>query len=97
MITKTFNYDSALTLSWKTVSEKRVTSGTHTRTHDSGWTITGEICEDYYVWIARFEAVHPKFGKVWGDFEHEVHADGEEGFDDFYRNHTPYEWDYGDI
>lgn len=66
-------------------------------THESGWTITGKIHEDYYAWVNDFEAIHPVFGKVWGDFENEVFADSEAGFNHFYENHPPTEWDYGDI
>lgn len=65
--------------------------------HESGWTINGEIHEDYYEWINEFEASHPQYGRVWGNFEDEVHADSEEGFAHFYANHPPSAWDYGDI
>jgi len=65
--------------------------------HEDGWTITGEIHEDYYEWVNDFEAVHPVYGRVWGDFEKEVYADNEEGYQNFYKNHTPEAWDYGDI
>jgi len=63
----------------------------------SGWTIQGDIHEDYYEWVNEFEAFHPFFGKVWGNFEDEVYADSEEAFEDFYKNHPPNEWDYWDI
>ena len=63
----------------------------------SGWTITGEVHEDYYEWVNAFEATHPVFGRVWGDYEDVVNADSEEGFNNFYRNHPPTEWDYADI
>lgn len=63
----------------------------------SGWIIFGEIKEDYYEWINYFEASHPIFGKVWGDFEDIVYADSEEAYEDFYKNHPPEEWDYWDI
>jgi phytoene dehydrogenase-like protein len=66
-------------------------------THASGWTITGEVHEDYYEWVNEFEAVHPELGRVWGDFEKEVHADSEAAFEHFYENHKPQSWDYGDI
>jgi hypothetical protein len=63
----------------------------------SGWKITGRIKEDYYEWVNEFEAVHPFYGKVWGDFEDKVYADTEEGFNHFYKNHPPKAWDYQDI
>ena len=66
-------------------------------THEDGWTIKGEIHEDYYTWVNEFEATHSKYGRVWGDFESEVYADTEEGFKDFFEKHPPQAWDYGDI
>lgn len=67
------------------------------RTHDSGWTITGRVREDYYTWVNSFEAVHPAYGRVSGDFEDEVEADSEEGFNHFLEHHPYSEWDYHDI
>jgi hypothetical protein len=61
--------------------------------NESGWTIEGAINEDYYSWVNEFEAVHPVFGKVWGNFEIEVYADSEEGYEDFVKNHEPEDWD----
>lgn len=66
-------------------------------THDDGWTIEGIVHEDYYEWVNYFRAEHPKYGKVWGNFEDCVYAESEEGFEDFYKNHTPRAWDYQDI
>lgn len=66
-------------------------------THEDGWTIEGRIWEDYFEWVNYFEASHPVYGRVWGDFEDEVYADLQEGFDHFYEHHTPCEWDYYDI
>ena len=104
MITKKFGVDfnsdgGALTLSTGSVSDVGYTSygNIQQKTHPSGWTIKGEVHEDYYEWVNSFEAEHPVFGKVWGDFENEVYADSEEGFADFYKNHAPEAWDYGDI
>lgn len=102
MITKRFGVDfhspgGALTLEVGEVSDANPESGTHSRTHDDGWTITGEVHEDYYTWVNDFEAVHPAFGRVWGNFENEVHADSEEAFADFYARHSPNAWDYMDI
>lgn len=67
------------------------------RTHENGWVVKGEIHENYYEWVNEFEAIHPKFGRVWGDFENEVYADSEEGFENFYKEFPPHEWDYADI
>lgn len=66
-------------------------------THASGWTVTGAVVEDWYEWVEDFEAVHPKLGKVWGDFEGTVYATSERAFKHFYDNHPPQPWDKGDI
>lgn len=71
--------------------------GQNTFAHDSGWTISGKVQEDYYEWVNDFEASHPVYGRVWGNFEKTVYADSEEGFDHFWSNHTPFAWDYMDI
>lgn len=63
----------------------------------SGWTITGEIKEDWFEWVNGFEATHPDFGRVWGDYEEEVFADSQEAFEHFFVNHPPHLWDYHDI
>ena len=101
-ITKKFgidfkSVDGALTLGVSEVTDGNEESGTYSKTHDDGWTIEGEIREDYFTWINEFSATHKKYGKVWGDFENEVFAESEEGFNDFYKNHEPSAWDYGDI
>lgn len=71
MITKKFGIDfysdgGALTLNVGEVTDSSYDNGTHTRTHDDGWTITGKIHEDYYTWVNDFDAIHPVHGKVWG-------------------------------
>ena len=65
--------------------------------HSSGWAIHGEIVEDYYTWINSFVATHPKYGKVWGDFEKIVFADSKLGYLNFMQSHSPDHWDYGNI
>ena len=65
--------------------------------HKDGWTITGEIKEDYFEWVNEFEATHPKLGRVYGNFEDKVYATSLKAFNDFYEKHTPSAWDYGDI
>ena len=65
--------------------------------NESGWTIEGQIHEDYFEWVNEFEATHPDFGRVWGDFEDVVYADSEKAFEHFYENHSPSSWDYYDI
>jgi len=84
---KEFNYiDYAHTLDPDDIGE-----------HESGWVIKGEVHCDYYSWVNEFIAEHPEYGKVWGDFEQTVYADSEEGYNHFFLNHPPSEWDYGDI
>lgn len=102
MITKKFGVDffsepGALTLEVHEVSENPHALGSHTRFHADGWSIHGFIKEDYYTWVSDFFAVHPEHGRVWGNFEKEVYADSEEGFQHFFVNHPPKAWDYGDI
>lgn len=65
--------------------------------NESGWNIDGVIHEDYYKWVKAFEATHPVYGKVWGDFEKKVSADSKEGYENFVKNHPPEMWDYYDI
>lgn len=63
----------------------------------SGWTIEGEVYEDYYEWVNYFTATHPVYGKIEGDFEEIVTAETQEAFEHFCRHHPPNEWDYWDI
>lgn len=65
--------------------------------NESGWTIEGQVHEDWYEWVNEFEASHPDFGRVWGDYESEVHADSEAAFEHFFNNYPPQLWDYWDI
>jgi len=103
MTTKKFGADftsagGALTLPSSSVVDGTAVYGViYQRTHESGWTIKGEVHSDYYEWVNDFEATHPKFGKVAGNFEGEVIADSEEGFAHFWKHHQPQAWNYGDI
>ena len=65
-------------------------------THENGWTVTGEIHEDYYLWVNEFSATK---GKMWvkGDFEAEVTASSKKAYDEFVKEFPYYEWDYWDI
>ncbi len=69
----------------------------YSRAHKDGWTITGVIHEDFYEWVNDFNAHHPLYGKIKGNFEHKVYATSEEGFTHFWKHHAPQAWDYGDI
>lgn len=102
MVEKRFGVDfhsegGALTLSVSEVSEHDVSGGNHSRTHKSGWTISGEVHEDYFTWVNEFQAQHSKYGKVWGNFEGSVFSDSETGFKHFFKHHPPNAWDYWDI
>lgn len=102
MIKKYFGKDfrsegGALTLDVSEVSDDNPQGGTHTKTHADGWTITGRVHEDHYAWVGSFRATHPQYGIVEGDFENEVIATSEDGFNNFYENHKPIGWDYASI
>lgn len=66
-------------------------------THESGWSISGEIHEDYYMWVNDFEANHDKHGALTGNYQSYIYAESIEAFESFYKNHPPEWWDYGDI
>lgn len=79
------------------MKEEDVRDIVYSRTHPDGWTISAKPKADWFVWVSEFDAIHPQYGRVWGNFEVSVEADSEEGFTHFFENHTPYAWDYGDI
>lgn len=88
----------ARTLSVNEVCEAHESlTGATSRTHADGWTIGGVVCEDYFYWVNDFEAEHPVFGRVMGNFETKVQADSKEGYDAFCALHGPETWDYWDI
>lgn len=97
---------SAITLSTTEVTDENIEDRNYyktfrnrkfTKTHSDGWTITAEIHCDYYSWINEFEATHPIYGFVKGDFEVLIEASSREAFEHFYKNHQPNFWDYYDI
>ena len=63
----------------------------------SGWTIEGEVIEDYTIWVNDFVATHSEWGTVKGNFEQEVNAESREALDHFVQYHPYVEWDYYDI
>lgn len=91
MVTKVFGRDFDSSGGALTLRESDLGS------HPDGWTVVGALQEDYYVWVNDFEASHPFFGKVWGNFESQVYADSEEGYQHFMKHHSPEAWDYWDI
>ena len=68
--------------------------GTHQA--PDGWTVEGEVHEDWYEWVNDFTATKGKM-KVWGNFEKSVYATSKRAYDDFIKYHEPKEWDYWDI
>ena len=87
--------------------KKRIytTSGSDARTlsayivgnNKSGWIVLAHIHIDYYEWLNYFEAFHPKYGIVYGDFETNVFYSSEYTLEHFLENHPFEEWDYWDI
>jgi hypothetical protein len=69
----------------------------HLGDNDSGWFIRGEVVVDYYEWVNIFEAMHPVYGVVHGDFEVKIVATSEEAYNHFIKHHKPDVWDYHDI
>lgn len=66
-------------------------------THNSGWTIEGEIVSDYFEWVNQFVATHPVYGRIEGDYEHQIYAPSKPAWEHFHQNHPPFHWDYRDI
>ena len=97
----TFAGGSAITLTASAVSEHPNSyidrDEPSTRKHVSGWTIQGHIVEDFVQWVNDFEAVHPMYGTVKGNFEAVVWCTSFAGFAHFMANHAPELWDYHDV
>ena len=82
----------AYTLSPNEVAEGNYTVNdgiTYTRTHKDGWTISGEITEDWYEWVNNFEATKEDGSFVKGNFEYEITASSIKAVKDFLKNHAP--------
>ena len=69
----------------------------HVGNNESVWQIRGDVVEDCYTWVNAFEAFHPDYGVVKGDFESAVYASSDEAMADFLYYHPFDEWDYHDI
>lgn len=78
-------------------TEARTLSADVVGNNDSGWIVRATVHEDYYEWINYFEAFHPDYGLIFGDFESEVFASSEQALDDFLKHHPVEVWDYYDI
>lgn len=44
----------------------------YSRTHKNGWTISGQIVEDYVSWVPFITASHKNYGIIYGDFSEEI-------------------------
>ena len=72
-------------------------NGEYTFTHDNGWTITSKPNCDYYVWITKFNASHPIYGKVWsGDLNKSINGDNREALRVFLKFCPLCKFDLGD-
>lgn len=60
---------------------------------ETGWTISGSDDSGSGEWVECFEASHPGYGQVWGNFGNLVFADSEKAFKHFLKNHPPEEWE----
>jgi hypothetical protein len=69
----------------------------HELTHESGWTIRAKICADYYAWVEDFEAEHPVYGRIHGNFSTQVWANSKIAYDHFVSNHPYDHFDKGHI
>lgn len=65
--------------------------------NDTGWTITGEVMEDYFEWVNAFTAVHLQHGIVFGDHEQTLYATSHAALAQFKEDHPANVWDYADI
>lgn len=69
-------------------------------THENGWTVQGQIHDDYWDWVNYFEAFKGDMqNKMWvvGDFESKIRASSKEALEDFLRYFEVEFWDYNDI
>lgn len=77
---------------------EKVKSGRYQRYHkESGWTIDGQLYQDYYCWVEDFKASHPIYGTLEGDFNCEVTASSDEAWHDFLKHHPYDDFCPGDI
>ena len=89
------DYEVGFIRSYK--SEARTLPAINGLVENTGWTIDAEIHEDYYKWINEFDAYHPEYGRVAGNFESIVRASSKEAYEQFIKDHPYQEWDYYDI
>jgi hypothetical protein len=68
----------------------------YSKTHTDGWTIEGQIHNDWYSWVVDFEAVHPVHGTIQR-VGNTIVGPSKEVVDKFLADHRLEEFDYWDI
>jgi len=79
------------------VTDIKVKRGYHSKKHKSGWTISGEVHEDYYTWVEEFSAKHDKYGEIIGNFNDFILVESEESLKHFLKHHPYEDWELKDI
>lgn len=72
----------------------------YSRTHKNGWTISGQIVEDYVSWVPFITAFHKNYGIIYGDFSEEiivVSNNPDKTLFNFLDNNMPLVWTSWDI
>jgi hypothetical protein len=72
----------------------------YSRTHKNGWTISGQIEEDWVSWVSFITAFHKSYGIIYGHFSEEiivVSDNPDEALFHFLDNNTPLVWNSWDI
>ncbi len=72
----------------------------YSRTHKNGWTISGQIVEDWVSWVPFITAFHKIYGIIYGDFSEEiivVSDNPDEALFHFLDNNIPLVWTSWDI
>ena len=81
----------------KTDDRSSSSSRLHDGVNESGWEIRGRLFVDTFLWVNEFAGQHAQFGVVFGDFEKQVSATSQAGYDHFVKHHPYVEWSYHDI
>ena len=72
----------------------------YSRTHKNGWTISGQIVEDWVSWVPFITASHKNYGIIYGDFSEEiivVSDNSDKALFHFLDNNMPLVWTSWDI
>lgn len=70
---------------------------TYSKSHSDGWIIKAKPSYDYYVWVEKFEAFHPKYGRVGGDTTSVIKAKSVKALNHFLKSHQLKKFDLHDI